>query len=765
MRTETGRRVCLPRRGSRPVAWAALCLWVLTPLLVLAEGGAGSGLSKVSPPWTNPPATTLNVRAYAVQGDPLLTNRLFTAGLDRWVGTNVSMAAIVEAAAELQHSYYTGGYTNVNITVGQAQSTNGLVILHVFRGALPQIVIDGRRILAIPTEAFAQAATNASTSAQASAHTPGMKKVASTNAAPGFRVAAYEIHGDTLLTTKALTDVLVPYTGTNVTVADIMKAGTGLQMEYRNRGFPTVKVAIPPQRLDTNGIVKIQVVEGRLAEINVFNNHHFSSNNIMRALPSLHTNMILLEPVFQAELDRANANQDRQIYPEIGPGPVEGTSTLDLKVKDRLPLHAKVEFNNQSSPGTPDLRINTSAVYNNLWQHEHSLGVQYAFSPQDFKTGNQWNFYDLPEVANYGAFYRLPLANPEPIDQAIAARPGNFGYNEATRKFLLPPPSGTPELNLYASRSTTDTGLMTLLSTNLYDTGTNSLSRRDVQQDVTVNETLGFRLSMPVFSANNFQSGVTFGPDYKHYELTSQKTNIFTLTSVIIDTLSGSSVPTTNITRQTTYSPVPTTTSSLNYLPLSLRYNASYHDPLGVTGFGLGLSVNSWYSGSKSDLQAITGSHDSTGYWVILNPTLSRDFTFGKNWTLSLNASGQWADEPLISNEQFGIGGVGSVRGYHEGEVFGNDGWWTTAEQKTPSYVIGKAYGNSLLSVRGSVYMGYGQAFSQGPHQDLWGAGFGGAASVGPNWEARLLFSWPFISTPYTKAGQPRFDFALSAQF
>ena len=250
--------------------------------------------------------------------------------------------------------------------------------------------------------------------------------------------------------------------GTNVSFDGIIAAATELQRAYRDRGYVTVAVAVPPQKL-TNATVKTAVTEGRLAAIEVKGNHYFSSNNVMRALPSLHTNMILNGLVFQAELNRANANQDRQIYPVIEPGPDPGTSDLPLKVKDQLPLHAKVELNNQSSPGTPELRVNSSAVYNNLWQLEHSLGVQYGFSPQEYKSGSQWDFYDLPLVANYSAFYRMPLGNPEAIEDVVASKPGSFGYNEATRKFNLPPPSGQPELNVFASRSTIDTGLQTLL--------------------------------------------------------------------------------------------------------------------------------------------------------------------------------------------------------------------------------------------------------------------------------------------------------------
>ena len=124
----------------------------------------------------------------------------------------------------------------------------------------------------------------------------------------------------------------------------------------------------------------------------------------------------------------------------------------------------------------------------------------------------------------------------------------------------------------------------------------------------------------------------------------------------------------------------------------------------------------------------------------------------------------------LISNEQFGLGGLGGVRGYHEGEVFGDNGWRVIAEQKTPYHVVGTVYRNHPLTVRGSLFMDYGQAYLQDPQgrnerTSLWGVGFGGVASIGATWEARFLFSWPLLSTTTTEAGQPRCDFGVSAQF
>jgi hemolysin activation/secretion protein len=426
-------------------------------------------------------------------------------------------------------------------------------------------------------------------------------------------------------------------------------------------------------------------------------------------------------------------------------------------------------LNDQNSPGTPDMRINSSLVYDNLWQLEHSIGVQYSFSPEALKSGNQWNVYDQPQVANYGAYYRLPLGSLEPIEDIIATDPGSFGYDEATHKFRLPPPSGRAELNFYVSRSTIDTGVMTLTNGLIYSTNGNSLTRQQVQQDLTINQTIGSRLNFPLASSASFQSGLSGGFDYKTYDLTSGKTNLLNAAGSVTDSQSDPNHPQTNINNSQVISGT-TTHRHIEYLPLALRYDASLRDRLGVTTFGLGLGGNSWFSGPSTNVQSITSSSRSSGYWVTVTPSLGRDLFIHTNWVLSLHADGQWASEPLISNEQFGLGGLAGVRGYHEGEVFGDTGWRFTAEQKTPCCVVGTAYRNHPLTVRGSVFMDYGEVYLLDPQsrQDrtpLWGVGFGGVASIGANWQTRFLFSWPLLSAGTTQAGQPRFDFGLTAQF
>jgi len=706
--------------------------------------------------------SSYNVQHYVIEGKPLLATNVVVPLFIGHTGTNVTLREIVSAAYDLEAAYHAQGLPAMNIVIAPHLIANGRVTLTVFQGAVAQILVAGNRypVTGAPGE---------STAVLGAAPAPPAATLPASKTGPFFLVNHYTVLGNTVLPPSAVGKTLSSVDGafgTNVTVDGIRAAAVGLQTAYSDRGYITVAVSLPRQSL-TNGDVKIKVTEGRLAEINVKGNHYFSSNNVMRALPGLHTNLILNSHLFQAELDRANASQDRQIYPRIGPGPDPGTSDLTLIVKDRFPLHAKVELNNESSPGTPDLRVNSSAVLNNLWQREQSLGLQYSFSPELYKGGSEWSFYDQPLVANYSGFYRIPLGGPAAIADAMDTHPGSFGYDEATHKFNLPPASGQPDVTFFASRSSIDTGIQALSSTEIYNVpGVRQVYQNNVQQDLTENNDLGVRFSAPLSATETFHQDLAGGLDFKTYSVTSSKTNNFVFNEI---TIGPTGIPNPPVV-STVASPVPTTVRPLQYLPLNARYTASVRDALGQNTFGLGIGGNAWFSGPLSQLQAIASSKKSTGHWFVITPSYVRTFELATNWVTTIRADGQWSTEPLISNEQFGGGGVNSVRGYQEGQVFGDTGWHVTLEQQTPPQLVGYINPRTPVSFRGIIYTDYAQTDLLDPQgrsaeTDLWGAGFGVTSAIGSHWDARFLFSVPLRTVATTPAYSPFFNFALTAQF
>ncbi|HEY3762955.1 MAG TPA: POTRA domain-containing protein [Verrucomicrobiae bacterium] len=766
------------------------------------------------------------IETYNVEGGPKISMDMVFPILSKYTGPNVNLEEIVEAAEALQTEYQTEGYTNISVAIAKDRITNGVVTLNIFQAALPQIVVSGIRYLTptnslelpaysqpveIPHSTAAVATTNTPPPAnyplratpveQIAARAALFKKmaeveveekdhrihVATTNAGPRFDVEHYLILGNSVLLPQmiaaAITNIDGAF-GTNVSFAGIQVVVEQLQNAYHDRGYATVAVTVPQQKL-ANATVTLKVLEGRLSAIKVIGNEYFSSNNIMRALPSLHNGILINAPVLQAELNRANANQDRQIYPIVGPGPEPGTSELTLKVKDRLPLHAKVDLDNQSSPGTPELRINASAVYDNLWQMEHSLGFQYGFSPEEYKPVGQWRFYDQPAVSFISGFYRFPIGNPDSLADRISANPGSFGYSEASRKFNLPPTAGRPDFTVFASRSTIDTGVANTFSEQITASGSNpSISRQDVEDSPTINEDVAGRFDYPLASSGNLQSSFSGGLDFKIFQLVNYKTNLFFITQTNFQNGQPVLPPVVSAVP----SIVPTTENRVEYLPLSIHYNGNWHDALGMGSIGLGVDANLWlnstYATTSYDTNGtphtttlhgsaaftnITASSQSSGYWVVVNPSFSHTIMI-HNWETLIRADGQWASEPLISPEQFGAGGVNSVRGYPEGDVFGDDGWHLSLEQQTPTVTVGMIRDGTPLTLRGSVYMDYANVYLIDPQgrpfdTPLWGTGVGFSASAGPHWQAQFLFSFPLLSTSTTPAYQPLFNFALTAQF
>ncbi len=608
-----------------------------------------------------------------------------------------------------------------------------------------------------------------------------------TNAAPRFKVEKYLVSGNTILPSEKMSSLFtnVPQSfGTNVTFTEIRSALAQLQTAYRERGFVTVSVGLPPQKL-TNATVKIKVTEGHLSNIRVQGNNWFSTPNVLRSLPSLHSNMMLNSHVFQRELDLANANRNRQIYPVIGPGYEPGTSELTLKVKDRLPLHARVEFNNQSTPGTPENRVAFNASYDNLWQLEHQLGVQYTFTPLDFKNAETYNWSDVddPLIANYSVYYRMPLGPVRSVQDQIDQGGGKFGYNEVTHQFQMPPPTGRPEFTVYASRSSSDTDLKLDPKEVVFNTNGASLGLQKGSESLTLNQGVGLKFSMPLPQVKNISSTFTAGVDYKHYESAAANADIFY--QVTTTTNAGSTVTFGNVLGTVK---LPVKTTAVEYFPLNFGVSGSAPDQWGATSFNLQGNFNVATIGSLSQLaysaaapNVITtnGSVVSTNSqntarddYFTVQAGATREQRLYKDWTMLIRADGQWSSSPLFSNEQFGMGGVNGVRGYSEGEAYGDTGWRVSLEPRTPLVNIGMVDGDIPFWMRGSVFLDYGEIYllnavvaGERQRQQFCGAGMSLTGNIGSHIDARMTIAFPLLTSALTSAGDLHIYFAVGGQF
>jgi hemolysin activation/secretion protein len=197
-----------------------------------------------------------------------------------------------------------------------------------------------------------------------------------------FQIRGFAIEGNTVFDKDRLMETLGSFTGPGKTAEDVERARDALERTYHKAGYPAVLVNIPEQTVD-DGIVRLVVIESKLGRIRVTGNRYFTMEKILKDLPSFRTGEILYVPDIQRDLETVNRSPDLKVAPVLMPGKELGTVDVELKVEDRLPLHGSLELSNRSSHDTTDLRLNALMRYDNLWQKDHSVSIQFQTSPED----------------------------------------------------------------------------------------------------------------------------------------------------------------------------------------------------------------------------------------------------------------------------------------------------------------------------------------------------------------------------------------------
>lgn len=217
-------------------------------------------------------------------------------------------------------------------------------------------------------------------------------------AEPHFDVFEYRIEGNTVLPVAKIERAVYPHLGERKTAADIEKARASLEAAYREAGFGTVVVDTPEQRI-VDAVVVLQVIEAPISRLRVVGSRYSSQTRLLEKVPALAEGQVPNFNAVSEQLAGVNRSADRRVTPLLRPGKDPGTTEADLNVDDQLPLHGSVEINDRYSANTTRSRLLSALRYDNLWQRDHSLGLQVQTSPED-----------TSQVKVFSASYALPTA-------------------------------------------------------------------------------------------------------------------------------------------------------------------------------------------------------------------------------------------------------------------------------------------------------------------------------------------------------------------
>ena len=197
-------------------------------------------------------------------------------------------------------------------------------------------------------------------------------------------INAIDVSGAKLLPTARIEEIIYPFLGPDRTTDDVEAARKALQDAYAKQGYESVQVDIPPQpnNIFAQGIVQIRVTEVPVGKVAVTGSKYHGTELVRREMSSVQSGQPLDLKKLQTQLNAANNFPDREISPSFVPGTTPGTIDVELKVKDKLPVHASLELNNDHSPSTSPLRLIMSGRYTNLFGLGHTLSATYIVAPR-----------------------------------------------------------------------------------------------------------------------------------------------------------------------------------------------------------------------------------------------------------------------------------------------------------------------------------------------------------------------------------------------
>jgi hemolysin activation/secretion protein len=192
-----------------------------------------------------------------------------------------------------------------------------------------------------------------------------------------IQVNGFEVVGSTVFSAADFDQVTAPFTGRSLSFAELLQARSAVTQLYVDRGYVTSGAFIPPQTLE-GGIVRIQVIEGSLAEINVTGNRRLNSSyirsrvqlaaetplNVPRLLRGLQ--LLQLDPLIE------NISADLQA------GARPGTSLLQVQVTEADTLSVTPSIDNGRSPSVGSFRRQIGISQANLTGLGDGLSINYT---------------------------------------------------------------------------------------------------------------------------------------------------------------------------------------------------------------------------------------------------------------------------------------------------------------------------------------------------------------------------------------------------
>jgi len=164
-------------------------------------------------------------------------------------------------------------------------------------------------------------------------------------AGPRFLVRGFRVHGATVFSDEELAEILDPYNGREISSEELADIRAALTRLYVDHGYVNSGALVRDQDL-TDGIVDIQIVEGRLGAIRVSGQRRFRESRLRdRIAVGLKPPLDLRKLENNLQLLQQDPRIER-LHARLLPSERLGEATLLVRVEERRPYRLDIEASN-----------------------------------------------------------------------------------------------------------------------------------------------------------------------------------------------------------------------------------------------------------------------------------------------------------------------------------------------------------------------------------------------------------------------------------
>jgi len=190
-------------------------------------------------------------------------------------------------------------------------------------------------------------------------------------------VERFEVVGSTVFSAAELAEVTAQFENRNLSFAELLQARAAVTQLYVDNGYITSGAFIPPQTL-AGGVVRIEVLEGTLEEINVDVDGRLVPRYVRRRLEVAASEPLNVDGLLEGlQLLQLNPIIDT-ISAELSEGVQPGTSILDVQVDQADTFRTDLFVNNGRSPSVGSFRRGIEISEGNLFGIGDSIRLGYA---------------------------------------------------------------------------------------------------------------------------------------------------------------------------------------------------------------------------------------------------------------------------------------------------------------------------------------------------------------------------------------------------